>query len=431
MTPLDRRRLLASLAAGAAVAAGGKTQAQSEPASPASNTAKANVEWPVWDEAEQQGLVDVLQSGKWGRTAGGKRIAEFEAEFAKLMDARYCLAVSSGTTAIITALAAAGCGPGDEVIIPPYTFVATFNAVTMHYCLPVFADIDPKTFQMDATKAAARVTEATRVVMPVHIGGSAVDLDAFGELCSGRTFRLIEDACQAPLAQWRGKPLGTHGVAGCFSFQASKNITSGDGGAILTNDEAFMHACHNFHTPGNAKPVSTFGRGANFRLTEFQAAVLTAQLSRAEQQSQQRESNAEYLTSMLREIPGITPARQTEGCTRSAWHLYMLRYDTSRFGGKTRAEFLKELTARRVSASGGYTSLLRSKHVQSLAENSHYHRIYGQQTMQRWLEENQCPKNDRLCEEAVWFTQSVLLRPRSEMERIASVIADVQKQFAN
>lgn len=425
---------MAALAAGTAALSCGPAEAEDDSAAKGDRVnkhAKAQVEWPVWDESEEAALLDVLQSGKWGRTSGGKRLTEFEAAFAKSMQAKYCLAVSSGTTALITALAAAGCGPGDEVIIPPYTFVATFNAVTMNYCLPKFADIDLNTFQMDTVEAERKVTANTRVVMPVHIGGSAADLDAIGSLCSRRGLKMIEDACQAPLAQWRGRPVGTHGAAGCFSFQASKNITSGDGGAILTNDEAFLHACHSFHTPGNAKPVSTFGRGANFRLTEFQAAVLAAQLSRAEQQSRLRESNAEYLTSMLREIPGITPARQTEGCTRSAWHLYMLRYDTSRFGGKTRAEFLKELAARRVSASGGYSTLLRSKHVQSLADNSHYHRIYGQQTMQRWLEENQCPKNDRLCEEAVWFTQSVLLRPRTEMERIASVVAEVQKQFAN
>lgn len=439
-TPLNRRSLIAGVAAGAAACltdglvapaaqpSGESSLADLATAARAQVRDKAAVEWPRWDGLEEDALLDVLNSGRWGRTSGGRRLPEFEAAFAKTMQAKYCVATASGTAALLTALGALGIGPGDEVIMPPYTFVATFNAITNSYALPVFVDTDAETFQIDSQKIAAAMTANTRLVLPVHIGGSAADLDAILAVASPRAVPVIEDACQAPLAQWRGRPLGTRGLAGCFSFQASKNLTAGEGGAVLTNDETFAGQCYNFHTPGGAKPVPSSGRGANYRLTEFQAGILLAQLSRLEEQAQQRDANAAYLTQLLDQIPGIRPARLTDGCTRSAWHLYMFRYDKQHFAGMSRALFLQELAKAKVSASGGYASLNRSKHVQALASNPHYQRIYGQRTMARWLENNQCPVNDRLCEEAVWLTQTKLLGERSDMERIAEAIAKIQKQ---
>jgi perosamine synthetase len=242
---------------------------------------------------------------------------------------------------------------------------------------------------------------------------------------------MIEDACQAPLAAWRGKPVGTVGTGGCFSFQASKNITSGEGGAIVTNDEAFAHRCFNFHAPGNLKPGQSLGRAANFRLTEFQAGILRAQLGRLETHAAARDANAAYLTSLLQTIPGIVPTRLTDGCTRSAYHLYMLRYDKQYFAELPRAKFLHALSAAGVSAGQGYRSTLtRVEHVQALAANSHYQRIYGKDRMRAWLEDGACPVIDRICNEAVWLSHQSLLGPRSEMERIAEAMRKVQKNAA-
>ncbi len=154
---------------------------------------------------------------------------------------------------------------------------------------------------------------------------------------------MIEDACQAPLAAWRGRGVGTYGLAGCFSFQASKNITAGEGGAILTNDESFAQKCIAFHTPGGAKGVQSLGRGSNYRLTEFQAALLLAQLHRLESHARQRGENAAYLNSMLAKIPGIYPAQLFDGTTRSGWHLYMFRYAPEKSNGIDRNEFIKRL----------------------------------------------------------------------------------------
>jgi dTDP-4-amino-4,6-dideoxygalactose transaminase len=432
--PLSRRRFIGSATGaglGAAAAGLGFTapakaaeKKAPQPAAPAA----AKPAWPVWDDSEERALIEVLQSGRWGRTAGGAtKVKAFEADFARRMNAKFCVATSSGTTALLTALGAAGLGPGDEVVLPPYTFVATFNAITASYALPVFADSDPASFQVDPATISRAITPATKVLLPVHIGGSPCNLDAITELARTRGLTLIEDACQALLAEWRGQPVGTRGIAGCFSFQASKNITAGEGGAVLTNDEEFANRCFNFHTPGASKPPLS-GRASNYRLTEFQAALLLAQSARAEAQSKLRDANAAYLSAELAKIPGIAPARLEAGCTRSGWHLYMFRYDARQFAGLSRARFIQELTRLGVAASSGYTSLTATPHVRALAENPYYQKIYGRETMTRWLDRCQCPANDRLVEEAVWFSQHKLLEPRAEMTRVIETIAALQKR---
>jgi perosamine synthetase len=426
---LTRRTFLGSTAGASLTLGLTRPTAAEKSAAPAAPVTKPISEWPLWDHRDETALLDVLHSGRWGRTAGGAaRVKEFEAAWSARMNARYCIATSSGTTALITALGALNVGPGDEVIMPPYTFVATFNAITASFALPVFADSDAASFQVDPTKMAAAVTPATKLLLPVHIAGSPSDLDALSALATSRNIPLLEDACQAPLAEWRGQPVGTIGLGSCFSFQASKNLTSGEGGAILTNDENFANLCYDFHTPGGAKKSVSSGRGANYRLTEFQAAVLLAQMTRFEAQAKTRDANAAYLSQLLRQIPGTTPAALPAGATRSAWHLYMFRYDAAQFAGLSRTKFLAALAKDGVPASSGYTSLNTTPHVRALAANPHYQRIYGKARMAEWLERSQCPVNDRLVEEAVWFPQAKLLGTRVDMERIASVITGIKKR---
>jgi dTDP-4-amino-4,6-dideoxygalactose transaminase len=433
--PLSRRKFL-----GGAATAGAGICLSLPSALTAQNAAKQSIEsaasgraatdWPVWDSGDEKALLDVLHSGKWGRTAAGNtgRVKEFETAFAARMRAKYCVATSSGTTALLSALGALNVGPGDEVILPPYTFVATFNVITANFALPVFADVDAASFQIDPAKVSAAMTPATKVLLPVDIGGSPCDLDAIAELAKSRKVPMLEDACQAPGAEWGGVPVGTKGIGGCFSFQASKNLTSGEGGAVVTNDEAFANQVYNFHTPGGSKPAPSWGRAANYRLTEFQASLLLAQYTRFNQQQDARNNNAQHLTSALEKIPGIAPAKLLGASSRSAWHLYMFRYDARQFAGLTRGKFLQALKDEGVPASGGYSSLNNSPHVKALAANPHYQRIYGKETMARWVDRNQCPVNDKLIAEAVWFSQTRLLGSRSDMERIAETISSIQKR---
>ena len=386
--------------------------------------------WPVSGEAEERALMDVLHSGKWFR-GNGQNVKKFEQEYARMTGAKDCLATCNGTAALFISLNVIGVEPGDEVIIPPYTFIATLNVVLRQHALPVFVDTDPETFQIDARQVEAAITGRTRAIVPVHLGGNVSDLDALLGLSRKHKVPLIEDACQAHLAEWKGRKVGTWGDTGCFSFQASKNLNSGEGGAILFNDPDLRERAYAFHNNGSGlKFIGTnftyAGSGTNLRLTEFQAAILLAQMERIEQQARRRSENARYLTSMLREIKGITPARQYEGCTTNAYHLYMLRYNPEAFAGLKRDTFLKALGAEGIPGSGGYSPLNSQAFVREVLNSRGYQRLFSAQRLKQWEEKNRCPANDRLCTEAVWFTQNMLLGERGDMEQIAEAVRKIQ-----
>jgi dTDP-4-amino-4,6-dideoxygalactose transaminase len=385
--------------------------------------------WPVIGESDERAWIKVLRSGRWCRL-GGEYADQFEAEWAKTLGAKHCLAVANGTSALITSLGALGIGPGDEVIVPPYTFVATVNAVLMHHALPIFVDSDPATFQIDARLIEAAITERTKCIIPVHLGGSAADLDAILPIAAKHKIPAIEDACQAHLAEWRGKKVSTLAELGCFSFQGSKNLNSGEGGAILTSDDRLYEQCKSFQNNGRGTSDAGFSyvrNGANLRMTEFQAALLLEQLKRLESQSHIREQNATYLSGLLGEIPGIAPARMYPGCTRNAYHLYMFRYDQEQFAGLPRSKFIQAVTAEGIPCSGGYQPLYREPFLKKTLESRAYQAVYSPPRISEYLERIHCPANDRLCEIAVWLTQTMLLGPRSDMDQIAEAVRKVQK----
>jgi perosamine synthetase len=441
---LDRRTFMTTLATAAAVGAARNARAAGTPPRITSGASSTPAllggepvrrtpfpSWPVADEREEQALTSVVRSRKWGR-GGGTQVDRFEAQYAALTGAKHCLATANGTSALFTALCALDIGPGDEVIVPPYTFVATINVVLLRHALPVFVDTDPDTFQIDARKIAAAITPRTRLIVPVHLGGAAADLDTTLAAAKTRDVPVLEDACQAHLAEWKGRKVGTFGRAGCFSFQASKNLNGGEGGALLTDDANFLETCYTFHNNSRSRkntgsPTFAYrGVGHNLRLTEFQAAILLAQMSRLDTQAATRDSNGAYLTSILKEIPGITPAKMYEGCTRNAYHLYMLRYDKSQFAGLSKPAFLKALQAEGIPASGGYAPLNKEPFLKEALASRGYQRIYDAKTLADWDERTACPANERLCGEAVWFTQNMLLGPRGDMDQIAEAIRKIQ-----
>lgn len=387
--------------------------------------------WPIVGRVEEDELLKVLKSAQWCRL-GSKTVPRYEKEFEKMTGAKYALATSSGSTALTSMLGALDIGPGDEVIMPPYTFIATYNVITQNYALPVFVDVDIESFQIDASKIENAITSSTKVLMPVHIGGSPFDVDAVLKIAKKHNIPMIEDACQAHLAEWKGKCVGNFGLGGAFSMQASKNLNSGEGGTIITNDEDFYNKCYGFHHQGqntdsaSLEPGSGI-RGSNLRLTEFQGAILLAQMSRLEEQVKRRSENADYLTQLFNEIDGITPAKLYDGTTRSAYHLYMFRYDGKMFSDMSRAKFIKALNAEGIPCYGGYTSLSKNPYVRNLAKNKHYLSVYGEKTMNDWLERNECPQNDKLTEEAIWFGQSMLLGTKRNMEQIAEAVKKISK----
>ena len=387
--------------------------------------------WPVSDQSDENGMAEVVRSGHWGRS-GSTKALKFEQAFGELMGAKACLATSSGTSALLISLNALGIGPGDEVIVPPYTFVACVNVILMCYALPVFVDTNPETFQLDASKLENVITERTRAILPVHLGGSTFDVDAVQAVARKHNLAIIEDSCQAHLAEWRGKRTGAFGSAGCFSFQASKNLNSGEGGAILASSEEFIDRCYTFHNNGRFRKQAGYDfsyatRGLNLRLTEFQSSLLLTQMARLRAQSDRRLQNAQYLTSMLGETPGLTPAKMHDGCTRNAYHLYMMRYDASQFKGLPRNKFLKALEAEGIPASGGYYPLNKEPFLKNEFASRGFQAIYSKERLARWEEENHMPANDKLCTEAVWFTQNMLIGPRRDMEQIVEAVDKIRQ----
>ena len=429
---LTRRKILGAASTGFLLARSARSAASDKPAVLGGRPVRTKPfpAWPVIAENDEQAWMKVLRGGKWNRL-DGDLAREFEETWAAKLGAKHCLATANGTSALIISLNALGIGPGDEVIVPPYTFVATVNAVLMQHALPIFVDTDPETFQIDARKIEAAITPRTRCILPVHLGGAPADMDAILEIGRKHNLPVVEDACQAHLAEWRHRKVSTLGALGCFSFQASKNLNSGEGGAILTNNSDLYRVCQSFHNNGRGDAGSGFGyvrNGANLRITEFQAALLSEQLKRLEEQSQRREQNAAYLTGQLGEIPGIRPARMYPGATRNAYHLYMFRYDKASFAGLSRSRFLKALESEGIPCSGGYSPLNQEPFLKNTFDSRAYRAIYPARQLAEWSERNHCPANDRLCQDAVWFTQTMLLGPREDMEQIADAVRKIQRQ---
>jgi len=385
-------------------------------------------DWPVWDKADEESVLAVLRSGIWWR-GGGKFVSEFEKKYAELMGAKRCVAVVNGTNALLASLYLLGAGPGDEVIVPPYTFVATISAVLLSNALPVFADTDPDTFQINPDKIEQKITEHTRAIIPVHILGGVANMDKINAVAEKHNLKVIEDACQSHLAEWRNKKVGTVGDLGCFSFQNSKHLPCGEGGAILGDDEEIMDRCQAFHNSGrpyrNVKGQGYPVVGSNIRMMEYQGAILLGQMKRIEEDAKRRTENAAYLTSKIRDIPGIVPQKFYEGATRNAYHLYAFRYKKEHFNNLPRGKFLSALRAEGIPCSGGYSPLNKEGTIEDALNSRSFQKVFSKDRLDKYREQNHCPENDRLCEEAVWFTQNLLLGTKSDMDDITDAISKI------
>src|SRR5690554_1596278 len=253
--------------------------------------------WPQFDEREVEAVASVVRSGQWGRLAGTE-VAQLEKEFAAAHDAKYALGVTNGTTALEVALLALGIGPGDEVIVPAYTFVASATCVLTVNAIPVFADIDLDTFNIDLDSVRAKITPRTKAIIPVHFAGLPVNMDELLALAREHNLHVVEDTAHGHGAKWRGKGVGSHGEFGAFSFQASKNMNSGEGGIVITNDHELYERANSLHSFGRLSGRPWYEHhmySGNLRLTEMQAAILRVQLARLPEQNRVRAANAQLL----------------------------------------------------------------------------------------------------------------------------------------
>lgn len=402
----------------------------------------AKLEWPKWPiwhpETDEKLLLESVRSGVWSRQ---KLVREFEEKWASTTGTKRCLTVVNGTNALIVSLIQLGIGFGDEVIVPPYTYIASPQAVLAAGAIPVFVDTDPATMQMDAGKIEAKITSRTRAIMPVHLAGLPSDMNRIMEIAKKHNLVVVEDACQAHLAEYSHQKLGSFGHAGCFSFQNSKNLPIGEGGAIVSNDDNFINRCHAYHNLGfpYGTAIGSVSSGATMngnklRLTEYQAAIGLAQLERLDRQTTTRTTNAEYLSSKLKQIPGILPIQADPNATRSVYHLYPFRYKKEAFKGMSRVRFMDALHAEGVPCYEGYTQLNLMPFLKDAFQSKNFVRIYGKKRLnyRKYLEQNQCLQNDILCnEEAVWFNQRLLLSGKTEMDAIISAVEKIHAHAEN
>lgn len=380
--------------------------------------------WPIFGAADERRLLRALRSGKWGKL-NGSEVARFEKRFAARHGCRHAIGVVNGTVSLRLALMASGLEAGDEVIIPPYTFYATASAVLEANGIPVFADIDLDTFNLDPQAAAAAITPRTRAIIPVHFAGQPADMAAFRKLGRQHHLTILEDAAHAHGAQHLEGPAGSLGHLGSFSFQSSKNLTAGEGGLITTNNEALAERCVSLHNCGRIPSGAWYEHhilGGNYRLGEFQGAILNSQLDRLETQTQTRDRNGRWLAAHLAHWPGLFPQVRPSYCLRHSYHLFMLRLDGAQFGAP-RAAVIRALQAEGIPCSGGYALSL---HRQPMFRN----KTFGPYLpgLRRHLDyrKTHCPNSDLICkQQAIWIEQSVFLGSQSDMRDIAQAFEKV------
>ena len=381
--------------------------------------------WPVWDESDCQGLVDVCNSGQWW-SVGGTKVREFEEKFAAFQDCKHGVCVPNGTLALVVALKAIGVGYGDEVIVTPYTFIASASSILQANAVPVFVDIDPDTYNIDPTKIEAAITEKTKAVMVVHIAGLPADMDAIMDIARRHDLRVIEDCAQAHAAEWRGRKVGSFGDAGAFSFQASKNLTAGEGGIVVTNDEEVGNNAWSFHNIGRVKEGRWYDHpvmGSNFRMTEFQASILLTQMRKLKAETARRNENALCLAEKLSAIDAIKPLVRDKRVTTHAYHLFIFRYQEE-VVGVPRTKFIEALAAEGIPCSSGYEPLYRSGmfavDAKSCPVGCPY---YGKEVS---YSDMRLPNVERACDsESVWLFQSMFLGDKSDMDDIATAVEKV------
>lgn len=406
--------------------------------------------WPVHDEKEIKALIGVAKSGKWWRGAystaeleaekvsGRSKAEEFEEKFSSYHGAKYAVATSSGSAALDIAIKSIGIGPGDEVIVPPYTFVATATSVLHNNAVPIFVDIHPDTYNIDPDKIEEGITKRTKAIIPVHFGGTLADMEKICRMAKKYNLRIIEDAAHAHGVQWEnGKMAGTFGDIGMFSFQQSKNMTAGEGGVIITNDEDLFKLCYSYHHCGRVegRPWYEIHRlGWNFRMTEFQAAVLLVQLGRLGELNSRRTGNANYLTQKLSQIQGIKPLKIDGRITKPSYYLYIFKYNSEYFDGVHRDTFIRALNKEGIPATQGYPLPIYSNPL-FLSEDffpkgcpvscGFYNGKIDYADFK-----DKCPVAEKACyEEAVWLTHNILLGSKKDMDDVARAIEKIKENI--
>ena len=376
--------------------------------------------WPQFGRRERELLDEVFSSGLWGGTGLGPKIRELNEKFAAYCDTKHGAAVANGTVSMELCLEAWGIGPGDEVVVPAATFFATSVAVHHQGATVVYADLDPRTANLDPARFEEAITDKTKAVIPVDIAGHPADLDAIVGIARRHGIKVLEDAAQAHGATYKGRKTGSFGDAGSFSFQQSKNLQSGEGGFVTSNDGDLIDRIH--------YSIGKFGRGIRERYaghihynfgwnacyTEIQAAVALGQLERLEEQTERRWKNAALLRAELRGIEGFEPFANEPYCTRHGHHLFLARFASEKFGGATRAQFLAALNAEGVPSSSFYPMPLYEQPLYRSKSRLHMRHL-------------PCPVTEKICQDVLFFEQNMLLAEPGRMAEIGGAVKKLRR----
>ncbi len=413
--------------------------------------------WPIYDDTDVQMYLEAYKSNRWSEYSNSEkeRVVQFEKMYAELMGVNYCSATNAGTCALDAAQRALDIGPGDEVITQTNTFIATAQTTFNLYALPIFIDSDPETFMINADLIEERITEHTRAILPVHIGGAAADMDKIMAIAKKHNLVVIEDACQAHMGEWRNKKLGAIGNLGCFSFQAGKSLTSGEGGAVIGDDEYLMAKAEAYRNNGRdprgggqrgeaqrgqgqrgqsqrgqTQRRDCVGIGSNFRMTPFQAAVVMGQLRRLEEQSTLRDENSSHIEKLLEGIKGVRPTKKYPGQTRRAYYEYQMIYDKEYFNGLPKAKFCDAMSAEGISIgrNGIDSSLHLNPFIEAYLNLRGFQNIFSKERLDKYRKANLCPVNERIGKETgLNFGQTAFLGTKKDMEDIVEAIVKIQK----
>jgi perosamine synthetase len=397
------------------------------------NPVRKNKEWPQWpyvDEKMVEAIAQTTRSRIWCRIQSPNgTVPTFEKEFAKLINAKLSLGTGSGTQALSTCVEAMGFGPGDEIITSPLTDPGTLSSILTSRVLPVFADLDRESFQIDPEDVERKITENTKAIMPVQMGGQPCNMDRIMAIAKKHNLKVIEDAAQAHLAMYKGKNVGTIGDLGCFSFQASKTIACGEGGAVVGNDEVLMDKCFTVQNHGTNKKGRTVLGGPKYRMNEFEASILLSQLAGVKERFETRNRNASYLSSKLRDFPGLVPQKLYEGTESGSFYLYMTSYKKEQFNDSPRSKFLKAIEAEGVSLSTFLPNGLHKEpwvdHILSLRE---YQKMYTPARLKSWREGLNCPNCDMAIDDmAMIWASGPLLGTREDMDDVINAVMKVHE----
>jgi dTDP-4-amino-4,6-dideoxygalactose transaminase len=370
--------------------------------------------WPFFDDSDRDALQRVLESRVWG--GYHESVAELERRFAAYHGAKFGIAIANGTVSLEIALTAAGIGRGDEVIVPPITFVASATAVARVGASPVFVDVRPDTINLNPELVEPALTERTRAIVLVHFAGCPAELDMFASLCKRHNLVLIEDCAHAHGAEWNGQRVGSFGHFGSFSFQGSKNMTAGEGGILITSDPDLSEAARSIANQGRRTGGAWYEHvnlGTNARLTGFQASLLINQLKRLPEQVSTRMERAQRLRNILAETDALnaTPTNLDERATAHAFHLFSMNYsaDGSNVSNVTRNKFAAALQAEGLPVTTGYP----------------YPIYHNELFKHRPHTVHPCPVAEAYCKSSIWLPQNALLADDQWIEEAGAAINKV------